>query len=237
MLTSARSYRRNQISRAKAAAAIGRFRDGYKIRRLTEALDEFEDHIGDLRLVEGDLRISGDLDLTRERVGLLMVLGDLVVDGAYADSDDPESFLLVTGDMRARDVVTAGWLEVHGDLSTGCLIGDYNDCSASIGGDVSARLFYGEEHHFTIGGALGADAVIGRPRLEIAVPPAVIELDDPRMLDHFDRDLLRVDEDHHIDDDGTDGRAVTWIDGFHDFRELKRRVRAGRPLRTTGVRE
>ncbi|MEU2913380.1 hypothetical protein ACWCQ0_36445 [Streptomyces massasporeus] len=74
----------------------------------------------------------------------------------------------MTGSMRARDVVTAGRLEVHGDLSTDRLIGDYNDCGAHISGDVHARLFYGEHHHFTIGGALSAHAVIGRPRLEIA---------------------------------------------------------------------
>jgi hypothetical protein len=231
MIDHVRSYRRGQVSPAEALAAIGRFRSAYKIRRLTAALDEIEDSAGDMRLVEGDLHVPGDLDLTRERIHLLVVLGDLLVDGAYGDGDDPESFLLVTGDMRARDVVTAGWLEVHGDLSTDRLIGDYNDCGAHIGGDVRTRLFYGEEHHFAIGGALHADAVLGRPRLEIATPPAAIALDDPRLLEHVDRDLLRVFDDH----DG-DGAPIAFLDGFRDFRELKRRVRAGLPLRTAGTR-
>ena len=229
MIANARSYKKSQVFRADVITAISRFHVDYKIKHVTAALDEIEDYTGDILLVDDDLHVPGDLDLTQERAYLLVVLGDLVVDGVYGDSDDPESFLLVTGNMRARDVVTAGWLEVHGDLSTDRLIGDYNDCSAYIGGDVHALLFYGEEHHFTIGGALSANAVIGRPRLEIATSPAVIDLDDVRMLEHFDRDLLRVFDDHD-----NNGNAITIVDGFRDFRELKRRVNAGLPLRTLG---
>ncbi|MCX4967416.1 hypothetical protein OHA98_22155 [Streptomyces sp. NBC_00654] len=160
------------------------------------------------------------------------MLGDLVVDGAYGDSDDPGSFLLVTGNMRARDVVTADWLQVHGNPSTDRLIGDYNHYSAHIGGDVHARLFCGEEHHFTIGGALIANAVIGEPRLEIVTPPTVIEIDDTRMLKHFDRDLLDV-----YGDEDDDGNVISCVDGFDYFSELKRRVNAGLPLRTTATRD
>ncbi|RPK89335.1 MULTISPECIES: hypothetical protein [Streptomyces] len=100
------------------------------------------------------------------------------------------------------------------------------------GGDVQARLFYGEHHHFTVGGALNANAVIGRPRLEIATPPEVIDVDDIRMLEHFDRDLLRVFDDHD-----TNGNAITHVDGFRDFRELKRRVNAGLPLSPAETRD
>ncbi|MEV5204845.1 hypothetical protein [Streptomyces sp. NPDC053720] len=232
MIAHARSYKRNQVSRAEVLTAIGRFHDEYKIKRVTASLDEIENYTSDIWLVDDDLHIPGDLELAHECAYLLVVLGDLVVDGVYGDSDDPESFLLVTGNMRARDVVTAGWLEVHGDLSTDRLIGDYNDCGAYIGGDVHAQLFYGEHHHFTIGGALSANAVIGRPSLEIATPPAVIDIDDLRMLEHFDRDLLRVFDDH--DDDGN---AITYVDGFRDFREPKRRVYAGLPFRAAETRD
>ncbi|MFF3959715.1 hypothetical protein ACFYY1_42105 [Streptomyces sp. NPDC001890] len=228
-----RSYKKNQVSQAEVITAIGRFRSDYKIKRVTAALDEIDDYTADVWFVDGDLHITGDLDLADESVYLLVVLGDLVVDGAYGDADYPESFLLVTGNMRARDVVTGGWLEVHGDLSTDRLIGDYNDCGAYIGGDVHARLFYGETHHFTIGGALIVNAVIGEPSLEIATrPAAVIDIDDLRMLEHFDRDLLRVFDDH--DDNGN---AITYVDGFDDFRELKRRVNAGLPLRAAEIRD
>ncbi|MFH9655586.1 hypothetical protein ACH4MT_32420 [Streptomyces anulatus] len=232
MIANVRSYKKNQVSQAEVITAIGRFHDDYKIKRVTTALDAIEDYTGDVWFVDADLHIPGDLDLTDEGVYLLVVLGDLVVDGAYGDSDDPESFSLVTGNMRARDVVTGGWIEVHGDLRTDRLIGDYNDCSAYIGGDVHAQLFYGEEHHFTIGGALIANAVIGEPRLEIATRPAVIDIDDPRMLEHFDRDLLDV-----YNDEDDDGNEITCVDGFDDFHELKRRVNAGLPLRTTATHD
>jgi hypothetical protein len=232
MIAHARSLKKSQVSHAEVAAAAARFRSDYKTGRVCAMLDDFEDHTGDVWFAEGDLHIPGDLDLTREGVWLLIVLGDLTVGGVYGDSDEPESFSLVTGHMRARDVVTAGWLEVHGDLSTDRLIGDYNDCGAHIGGDVHARLFYGEEHHFTVGGALGAGAVIGRPRLEIATPPDAIGLDDPRLLEHVDRDLLRVHEDHD-----EHGNAVIRLDGFRDFREIKRRVGEGLPLRAAAAGE
>ncbi|MFI8438278.1 hypothetical protein ACIGJO_31960 [Streptomyces sp. NPDC079020] len=227
------SYKKNQVSRAGVITAIGRFHNDYMIKRVTAVLDEIGDHTADVWLVDGDLHIRGDLDLIDESVYLLVVLGDLVVDGAYGDYDYPESFLLVTGNMRARDVVTGGWLEVHGDLSTDRLIGDdYNDCGADIGGDVHAQLFYSEHHHFAIGGALIANAVIGEPSLEIATRPAVIDVNDPRMLEHFDRDLLNA-----YDDEDDDGNDITCVDGFDDFRELKRRVNAGLPLRTTAARD
>ncbi|MBQ1105052.1 hypothetical protein ACH4MN_06970 [Streptomyces anulatus] len=233
MIANVRSYKKNQVSQAEILTAISRFREEYKIKHVTAALGAIEEYDGDIWLADDDLHIPGDLDLTPERAPhLLVVLGDLAVDGVYGDSDDPESFLLVTGNMQARDVVTAGWLEVHGDLSTDRLIGDYNDCSAYIGGDVHAQLFYGEEHHFTIGGALSAGVVIGRPRLEIATPPAAIGTDDLRILEHFDRDLLCVFNDHD-----KDGNAITWVDGFRDPDELKRRVYTGLPFRVAETRD
>ncbi|MGV9312363.1 hypothetical protein ACWDR0_09200 [Streptomyces sp. NPDC003691] len=230
MTASVRSYQQDQISLAEVLPAIRRFHDGYKTERVTEMLDEIEHYTTDIRFADGDVYIPGDLDLAQEGICLLVVLGDLVVGGAYRDSDHPESFALVTGSMRARDVVTGGWLEVHGELRTDRLIGDYNDCSARIGGDVHAGLFYGENHLFTIGGALRAEVVIGRPVLETAAPPAGIALDDPRLLEHFDPELLRVSEDHD-----EHGNAVTWMDGFRDFRELKRRACAGLPFRTAAA--
>ncbi len=232
MIANVRSYKQDQISPDEIVTAVGRSRNDYLIKSATVALDEIESYTGDLYIADGDLHIPGDLDLTKENIFLLIVLGDLVVDGTYSDADDPESLLLVTGNMRSRDVVTAGWLEIHGNLTTDQLIGDYNDCGAHIGGDVHTRLFYTETHHFTIGGTLTAEAVIGQPRLDIATPPPVIDIDNPRMLDYFDRDLLRV-----FDDEDENGNAVTYIDGFDDFSALRRRVFAGLPLRTPAARD
>jgi hypothetical protein len=219
-----RSLRRGQVTETQVREAVGMFREAYKAKQVIAALAGFADSVTDVLFADGDLHVPGDLDLTDERAYLLVVHGDLTVGGCYCDSDDPESFLLVTGDMRARDVVTAGWLEVHGDLHTGRLIGDYNDCSALIGGNVHAELFYGEEHWFTVGGRVDASAVVGRPRMS-GDHPAGLDLDDVRLLEYFDRDLLAVHE-----DTDQDGRPFVEVDGFRDFGALKRRVRAGQPL-------
>ncbi|GAA4698808.1 hypothetical protein [Phytohabitans rumicis] len=217
--------RQGQVTEAEVRAAVGMFREAYKAKQVIAALAEFEHYVTDVLLVDGDLHVPGDLDLSDERAYLLVVRGDLTVGGYYGDSDDPESFLLVTGDMRARDVVTGGWLEVHGDLHTGRLIGDYNDCSALIGGDVHAELFYGEEHWFTVEGRVNANVVVGSPRMS-GKAPAGLELDDVRLLEYFDRELLCVDDD--TDDDGS---PLVEVDGFQDFGALKRRVWAGQPLK------
>lgn len=224
MIDGVRSLRRGQVTETEVREAVRLFREPHKAKQVIAALAEFESFVTDVLLADGDLLIPGDLDLADEGAYLLVVRGDLTVGGCYGDSDDPESFLLVTGDMRARDVVTAGWLEVHGDLHTGRLIGDYNDCSAWIDGDVHVELFYGEEHWFTVGGRVDAKVVIGSPRTS-ADHPAGLELDDVRLLEHFDRDLLLVYDD--TDDDGT---PLVEVDGFRDFGALKRRVRAGQPL-------
>ncbi|ROO86883.1 hypothetical protein EDD29_4465 [Actinocorallia herbida] len=225
MIEGVRSLRRGQVTEAEARAAVRLFHEPHKAKAVDGALDDIEDYETDVLVADGDLHVPGDLDLTDEGAYLLIVHGDLIVDGCYGDGDDPESFLLVTGGMRARDVVTAGWLEVHGDLRTGRLIGDYNDCSALIGGDVHADLFYGEEHWFTVEGRVHANVVVGTPRMS-ANRPAGLPLDDVRLLDHFDRDLLRV-----LDDTAEDGTPLVDVDGFRDFHALKRRVRAGLPLR------
>lgn len=230
MIADACSFTAGQVSRAEILAAIDGFREEYKAEQITEALDEIGDYNSDILYVAGDLHIEGDLDLAAEGALLLIVNGNLRVDGAYTDQDDPETYLLVTGDMHARDVVTAGWLEVHGDLRVGRLIGDYNDCSAYIGGDVLADLFYGEEHFFTIEGELGADVVIGQPRLMIDDEPAGIDLDDPRLLEHFDRELLRI-----LEDTADDGTPIIEVDGIENFREVKRLVMQGAPLKTPQI--
>ena len=224
MLPNARSYKQGQLSDDEVLAAVALFRDDYKIRKATDALDEIESYTSDIFVVDGALRVEGDLDLMQEQAYLLVVRGDLVVGGCYHDYDHPESFLLVTGDLRARDVITAGWLEVHGDLVADRVVGDYNDCSAQVGGDIRTSLFYGEQHHFQVGGELHG-IVIGHPRLTIAKRPAIIPPDDRRLLEHLAPALLRTYDD--LDDAG---QRIVCVDGIKDFRELKRRVASGLPL-------
>jgi hypothetical protein len=225
----ARSFKQGQVTRDEAHALIERFRLPHKVKHVRTQLPEIEHVTGDFLVVDGDLRIEGDLELRAEGAWVLVVLGDLIVGGAYSDSDDPESFLLVIGSMTARDVVTAGWLEVHGNLDVANhLIGDYNDCSAYVGGNVRARLLYPEEHHFEIAGEVHVEHALGiRSRVKAANAPAFIEMDDKRLLELFDSKLLRTFE----DDEDDEGNPTVGIDGIEDFAEVKRRVRAGLPLR------
>jgi hypothetical protein len=226
-LDHARSRNRQTLDDATIRDLAGLFRQPALTRQLLEFVDDgLDDYDGDVFLHEGDLHVAGNLCTDEEDVLLLVVRGDLIVDGAYSDSDDPQSMVLVTGSMKARDIVTAGFLEVHGDLEVkDRLIGDYNDCNAWIGGNVSCSLFFPEEHFFTVGGAFHAEHVLGnaKHRLECANPVEGIPMDSPRLLELLDHELLEL----HKEDDGT-----LTVDGFRDFLAFKRRILAGLPLRT-----
>ncbi|MFI1235849.1 hypothetical protein [Nocardia salmonicida] len=71
---------------------------------------------------------------------------------------------------------------------------------------------------------------VGRPRLMIDDEPDGIDLDDPRLLEHFDRELLRT-----VEDTADDGTAIIEVDGIENFREVKRLVMQGLPLKTPQV--
>lgn len=221
-----RSYRANEVSVDELHAAVADSAAPAVARAVRSALEDIAAYAGDAWVVDGDLRVPGDLDLAAAGVWLLVVGGDLVVEGCYGDSDDPETFAFVRGSLRARDIVTAGSLEVRGDVHVRRLIGDYNHGLMTVGGDVVADLVYGEEHFFAIAGQLRAGVVIGETHLEGAPQPAHLEMDDPALLAHFDRELLRV-----LDDVDEDDQPVVEVDGLADFAVVKRRVRAGQPLR------
>lgn len=215
-IESARSFARGEVTREEVLALANRFREGgpedsngpYKVRTITDMLDSINSYATDILVSNGDLHISGDLDLDVQ----LLVDGNLSVDGCYRDSDDPQTITLVTGDLTARDIITAGFLEVHGNLTCGRLLGDYNDCSAYISNDVTADLFYPENHSFTIGGGLHSGTTLSAS--------------DPKLLDILDRDLVEA-----FDDEDQNGNPVTWIDHLH-FDKIKQRVAAGLPLLT-----
>jgi len=222
-ITNARWLKRGQVSLDEVRSLVEAFHDQSKIKPLLGALGEIAEYDSDVAVVDGDLAVDGDLDTHKDGIYLLVVKGDLRVTGCIHDYDDPESFLVVHGSARAGAVITAGWLEVHGDLEVErVLLGDYNDCAAWIDGSVRTPVFYGEEHHFTIKGALEADVILGRPRLAIANPPtAAIPLTDARVLQYIDRDLLRIEE---------DGDSIL-VDGFKNYRDVRLRVASGLPLR------
>jgi hypothetical protein len=131
--------------------------------------DGTDDYDGGFRIVDGDLVVEGDLDLDDEELAVLVVCGDLTVGGLFRDAcDDGPTVTVVLGTLRARDVVTAGLLEVHGDLvARQAVVGDYNDGGALVLGDLVTDPF------------LPVDIVYevrGQVRAEEAVPPFTTEL-------------------------------------------------------------
>lgn len=209
---------------ALALAKTGQDDHGVFTKIVTNTIAEAEDYDGDFLVHDGDLVVQGDLNVASTLgAHTLFVLGNLTVTGCYSDSDDPQTVTQVTGNFTAGAVVTAGFLEVHGDVTvTGPLLGDYNDCSAFVGGSVRCELFYPEEHHFTIKGDLIAAIGIGRNVIHRTIAkskPTPLADTDPRMLEFFDEEFFEIDSDGDIDH-------------LRDYGAVKQRVRAGLPLKS-----
>ena len=169
-----------------------------------------------------DLVMPGDLDTAKRRLALLVVRGDLTVDGCFADSLNPESVVIVTGNLRARRLVSTGYLEVHGDViveEEAVFFG--NESCAAIGGDLRAAFVLSQQHTLDLGGRVHAPLVIG-DATHIRSPHDfdVVKDTDERLIGLLVRDLLDV-----VDDNGEPA-----LHGTHVL-ELARRVRAGRSVR------
>ncbi|MFO0672646.1 MAG: hypothetical protein U0235_24040 [Polyangiaceae bacterium] len=205
---------------------------GFELSPMTKVihrmLGELDDYDGDFLVHDGPLTISGDLSVSELGAVVLIVKGNLTVTGCYSDTDDPQTITRVDGELRAGAIVTAGFLEVRGDvICEGPFFGDYNDCNCLVTGSVRCDLFYPEEHFFEVRGDLVARAALGNVKHRVSgagARPEAMPMDDPRLLEHFDRELLRVF-------DGDEGEAPR-VDGFDKDIEVRRRIRAGKPLKT-----
>ncbi|MET8825580.1 hypothetical protein ABZX40_31700 [Streptomyces sp. NPDC004610] len=84
----------------------------------------------------GDLRLPGDTELDIA----LVVEGDLTVDGFLDDDVSRLGMLVVLGDLVVRDLLSSGALYVGGDLrADGLVYGYYNDFTFEVAGAVHAR--------------------------------------------------------------------------------------------------
>jgi hypothetical protein len=140
-----------------------------ELRKLTKGFktaqhyisDEMVSYVYDSVVVDGDLEIDR-LDTFEHKLCCLVVTGNLRVANLYCDYDDPQTAVFVLGDLEAGSAITNGALCVAGNLIVReNLVGFYNDHSAEILGSVRARVFAPENHHFSIGGRLAADYVLG----------------------------------------------------------------------------
>lgn len=182
---------------------------------------------------EGRLVLDALATGKRPRLGLLIVEGDLHVKGRYEDSLDPESVVIVTGTLRAGDVISKGFLEVHGDLlaERSILFLD-NDACCEVFGDVRAPFVYTSSHAVKVHGGVKARLVTGdgkyirSPRKVAFIEETEREVRDllsPKLLKRFADEMFEDEEGEEVDPD------EPWIDAI-DTEKLAAYVRRGQPV-------
>ncbi|MFB9679090.1 leucine-rich repeat domain-containing protein [Streptosporangium vulgare] len=103
----------------------------------------------------GDTYVPGWLDVKAP----LIVIGGLVVEGLLDDGDASESYLAVTGDLRARAIHSAADHLVLGTVAAGVIFCSGNDGVLVAGGDIVADLFVPAEHAYEHYGRLLAGVI------------------------------------------------------------------------------
>lgn len=113
-----------------------------------------------LRVIEGDLTINGDLNLESEDIPYshgLLVTGNLTVSGCILNtSSDTGAFLLCLGDLKAFAVIGGGSeiiIEGHAWVDE-IVIGHYNDGILGFKKDLHCPLVISLDHDLTIQGHL-----------------------------------------------------------------------------------
>lgn len=182
-LARAKSWKRGTLD-AKDLMAFAKLVKRAELNEMARSMDDYD---GDAFLWEGDLVIDGDFRTTDADVTVLVVHGNLVISGLY-DAPNEHSFVIVTGSMRAGDIITASSLDVIGDVeAAGVIIGDYNDGGAHVRGNLRAQLFAPTDHPFRVDGKVSAAHVLadGRCKPKKGETPwndlplvAPLELDD-----------------------------------------------------------
>lgn len=110
------------------------------LKRLPKGIGLIRDYVTDPDVAV--YRHAGDLTIDRSfsNDDVVIVEGNLVVQGDYDDYSPGIGVLLVLGDMQVDDVMSWGSLAVTGKLaSTGLVYANYNDFTFEVGGDITAR--------------------------------------------------------------------------------------------------
>lgn len=99
----------------------------------------------EMLVVFGSALITGSMKWTS---GALIVLGDLTIQGIYADIAFTDSQLLVGGSMRVRGMETFGEALISNDLDAPEIVyGVANDHSLRVGGSLQTRCLLVQYHH------------------------------------------------------------------------------------------
>ena len=179
-------------------AAVERFGLGERLQLYSSGLREPQTGVF-VYVVDGDLRIHGDLDLDwgdswAGHVGLF-VNGNLDVRGNILNtSSNGGPFLLVAGRLHARNVVAGGAeLQVEGDADIDeLLLGHYNDGRVGIVGTTRAALIISDDHamdfHSTAPYWSSHAVMIGMPLSDHLHAEIAVEIDE-----EWDPPLQRVD--------------------------------------------
>jgi len=121
------------------------------IKAGTWSFDEDEFKVG---ICEGDFYLDGDMEFPYQDYAIIMITGNMEVTGFIRTYvDEPDTFLIVHQNLKAKNLMNLGFLEVWGDMTIEeSLVGDYNHGAAYIAGNVKANFYYPEEHYFDIRG-------------------------------------------------------------------------------------
>jgi hypothetical protein len=111
----------------------------------------------------GDLVIHGDL----ENGNVVVVTGDLTIDGAYRQWRADAPLLLVGGDLAVRSIEAFGPILVAGDLTARTIYVGGNEYRLDVGGRLTAELLIQHDHE------IGAGEIVATHHL--GRPPAVYD--------------------------------------------------------------
>jgi hypothetical protein len=229
-LERAKSFRQGTLDAAEAHALVAThaksdFGALRKVAKRAVAERVGGDYLDtDILFHKGKLTVAGDFSTAKLKpaIGVLLVDGDLVVEGRFEDSLDPESLVIVAGSLRAHDLISEGFLEVHGDLvvDESAVFLD-NDGCAHVHGDLSARFLYTMYHSVKVNGRVQAKLATGDAKhISCKSQYEFIKECSQKMRGLVDRKLLEIIGDEDDDKD--------WCIDRFDYEKLVKMVRQGK---------
>ncbi len=172
-----RSWRAGTLPLAELRAVIDQSSRatfaGQSLRKVAERMikqaENGDDLAVDFVVHDGNVTIEESLDTgARPFLGLVVVRGNLTVGGLFQTTLDPDSVVIVTGNLKAGRLISSGFLEVGGSVTVQneALWLD-NDGCAEIFGDLQMGVSYTQYHAVKVHGRVACPFAFGdHPRFE-----------------------------------------------------------------------